>query len=267
MINSYEIKGDTVEMVISDKRVLFDLDDFPKLDRFNQWKLSKGKSVVTDYRKGKQMMRITLHNLLTGCRFVKWINGNVYDFRKTNMKRAKAPSHHKAGEGTPRGNEYRIEDNTIVVLLKDGKGERYEVYADYEDYPIMSQHTWNRNPGNGYIQSKLRLGRTENKTVYMHRLIMGVSGHKTYVDHINGNKLDNRKENLRICTPSQNGHNKHFQGGKIIGVTKVIRSYWEARIQVNKIPRVKAFKTYEEALAQRRAWEKEFNPSGLNGEN
>lgn len=265
MINSYEIRGDTVEMVISDKRVLFDLDDFPKLDRFNQWKLSRGKSVVTDYRKGKAMMRITLHRLLSGSKFVQWVNGNIFDFRKKNIIPIEKSIRPRPCGVSLKGNEYQVQNDTLILKIVC-KGVEYKVLVDYEDYPIISQHTWNRNPGNGYIQSRLRLGRTENKTVYMHRLIMGVSGHKTYVDHINGNKLDNRKENLRICTPSQNGHNKHFQGGKIIGVTKVIRSYWEARIQVNKIPRVKAFKTYEEALAQRRAWEKEFNPSGLNGD-
>ena len=98
----------------------------------------------------------------------------------------------------------------------------------------------------------------------MHRLIMGAKERTTYVDHINGNKTDNRKNNLRVCSPSQNGHNKHISKGKVVGVSRVVRAYWEARIQVNKVPRIKRFDTYEDAVRQRRAWEAELNPSGLN---
>jgi hypothetical protein len=43
---------------------------------------------------------------------------------------------------------------------------------------------------------------------YMHREIMGAPN-KIQVDHINGDKLDNRKENLRLCTASENAMNKN----------------------------------------------------------
>jgi len=42
---------------------------------------------------------------------------------------------------------------------------------------------------------------------------------------------------------------------------------WDARLQVEGIIHRKYFKTYEEALAQRRAWEQELNPSGLGVRN
>jgi hypothetical protein len=57
------------------------------------------------------------------------------------------------------------------------------------------------------------------------------------IDHINGDGLDNRKENLRFCTHSQNQHNQHSVQGatsKYKGVhwnTKAKR--WISRIYIN----------------------------------
>jgi hypothetical protein len=261
MINKFSVNGDTVEMVVSDKLVLFDLEDFPKLDRFNQWKLSRSKSIVTDYRKGKEMMRITLHYLLTGCRFVKWIDGNVYDFRKINMEKAKAPCHHVAGEKIRKGNEYRVENGTVVLFM-ESKGTKYEALIDCEDYLIMREHTWNRNPATGYVQSMTREGRAGTKHVYLHRVILGIDDSTNTVDHINGNKLDNRKCNLRVCSLSQNHHNKEIHRKGTAGVSAT-RYGWEAHMMVNHILHRKQFKSFDDAVDQYRAWEKEFNPSGL----
>lgn len=76
--------------------------------------------------------------------------------------------------------------------------------VDDEDFDRVSVRKWQIYP-KGYAGAtvKVFLGR---QTVLMHRFIID-AGKDEQVDHVNGDKLDNRKENLRICTPTQNRAN------------------------------------------------------------
>ena len=68
--------------------------------------------------------------------------------------------------------------------------------VDDEDFEFLSQWKWHYIAG-GYACRKPKSG-----MIYMHRLLTRAT--ESHVDHKNGNKLDNRKENLRLCTVSQN---------------------------------------------------------------
>ena len=111
---------------------------------------------------------------------------------------------------------------------------------DAEDWDRIKHLTW----GYGYGASK-KLGYSQyvganlgnNKAVLLHRFIMNTpKGFHT--DHINGNKLDNRKLNLRICTPQQNQFNsrKHkINTSKYKGVSWYKRdSCWRAYVNLNR---------------------------------
>ena len=50
------------------------------------------------------------------------------------------------------------------------------------------------------------------------------------VDHINHNSLDNRLENLRVCTPKENSYNTSRRNGKFKGVKKQSNGKWNAKI-------------------------------------
>jgi hypothetical protein len=74
---------------------------------------------------------------------------------------------------------------------------------DTNDYKRLSKHKWCafKSHNNFYA-----MRRKNNKGIMMHRFIMNAPKGMD-VDHIDGNGLNNRKSNLRICTHAQNIHN------------------------------------------------------------
>lgn len=71
------------------------------------------------------------------------------------------------------------------------------------------------------------------RSLYMHRLILNPPNEK-YTDHVNGNKLDNRKENLRVCDRHQNMYNMKTPSNNTSGYKGVFLSdsgkKWRSRI-------------------------------------
>ena len=89
----------------------------------------------------------------------------------------------------------------------------YETIIDDEDYEKIVEAIKYKNgkPGKWYAHRTCAgsgyYAFAGDHRKSMHRIIMDPPK-GLYVDHINGNTLDNRKENLRICTHSQNCQNK-----------------------------------------------------------
>lgn len=83
--------------------------------------------------------------------------------------------------------------------------------VDEEDYEKMAKHNWCIS-GDGIRQYAVRGTRSRildfQRIIKMHREILGLTDPTICVDHINHNGLDNRKDNLRLCSISQNGFNK-----------------------------------------------------------
>jgi hypothetical protein len=116
--------------------------------------------------------------------------------------------------------------------IKLSKGKT--TIVDDEDYEYLNQFKWYYNTG--YAVRGKKIGGKGIK-ILMHRLIMGVTDSKVHIDHFNHNKLDNRKENLRIATQQQNQFNKkpkENSSSKYKGVTWCkSRKKWFSMIQIN----------------------------------
>lgn len=114
----------------------------------------------------------------------------------------------------------------------------FSCVVDDEDYNELIKHSWCIG-NDGYACRGIRLGDGTSRLVRLHRQVMGLTlGDGKQLDHINRNRLDNRKSNLRLCTSSQNQHNKPRpvnNTSNYKGVTwHKIGGKWQAQIMVNK---------------------------------
>lgn len=133
----------------------------------------------------------------------------------------------------------------VQIKLKNGG----TAIVDDVDFLRLNEHIWNEVDGYAVRWSKLPNGR--NVKIYMHRDVLNFP-RGFDVDHINGNKLDNRKDNLRVVTKQQN----QFNRGAIKGSTSKYKGVswfakdglWRASIRIDKKQRhIGLFHTEAEA--------------------
>lgn len=139
------------------------------------------------------------------------------------------------------------------------KGE--EFYFDLEDYDKIKDYYW-RISDEGYVVSCLPDTR---KHVAVHRIILGNPNVKYDVDHKHGreSRNDNRKNNLRIATRSQNVVNVGLKANNTSGRTGVgwnkKLNKWTARITVNgKRIHLGVFERFEDAVTVRKQAEEKY---------
>jgi hypothetical protein len=98
-----------------------------------------------------------------------------------------------------------VPDGACVVPITGGTRWEPVIQAwalvSAEDYDTIAEYRWGMTAA-GYARRALPRNGRRPKFIYMHRVIL--PGAHAHVDHVNGNKLDNRRENLRPATPSEN---------------------------------------------------------------
>lgn len=138
-------------------------------------------------------------------------------------------------------NTFLLSDDKKYYIGKDSKGNKFLI--DFEDYEKVSVHTWYLD-SKGYFASK-NVGR-------LHRFLMNAPDGKE-VDHINRDKTDNRKENLRIVGRSENSQNRnkhknktvcHYKG---VYINKKTNKYYAVVIKNRKCHYSKMFDTEKDA--------------------
>ena len=120
-------------------------------------------------------------------------------------------------------------------IIQITKGQ--EVKVSKADYDMLSKYNWSYTTPRGYAVRKGRRNTNEPRTVSMHRVIMNAKAGEQ-IDHINGDKLDNRRSNLRFVNTQKNAFNRKKPDvnstSQYKGVLKRKGSKsWEARIKLN----------------------------------
>lgn len=119
----------------------------------------------------------------------------------------------------------------------------------FDDYEKVKDHYWYMT-NSGYFQGTAGL-KNSQKIISLHRFIMGLnSNDKRVVDHINGDTTDNRRDNLRICTVTENVRNSKIKSSNKTGIPGVSKrnNVYDVTIQRQRIG---VAKTLDEAAIMR----------------
>ena len=110
-----------------------------------------------------------------------------------------------------------------MKTIKITQGRR--AIVDDEDFDRVNSRRWSYHHSGYVVRGKPQ--------VSLHRFIIGARKGE-FVDHVNGDKMDNRKSNLRLCTPAQNVQNTKSKRGSLKGLEyRPSRRAWAVRIMAS----------------------------------
>lgn len=118
--------------------------------------------------------------------------------------------------------------NFIMKIYSNQFGKVFDCYIDKEDIPAIQKYKWyithSKHSKTYYVAS--------DKIGKLHRFLMKEKDPNNFIDHINHNGLDNRKQNLRVVDNSTNKKNGTLFKNNTSGTTGVsiennsVKAYW-----------------------------------------
>lgn len=159
-------------------------------------------------------------------------------------------------------NDYDVENNIVTVYLRPNN---VPMICDLDDWENLKKYTWSLS-NSGYAYSKIVVA-GHDMTIQFHNMILPLQDDDRVVDHINTNKLDNRRNNLRYCSRQQNNINKstlnrnNTSGFRGVNYSKSMKK-WQAQIMINRRKIIIGYYDKKEDAYQARleAEKKYFNP-------
>ena len=170
---------------------------------------------------------------------------------------------------TKEQNQITIRENHAEILISSPKHGNHTVYVDVRDLSIIQSHRWHieQNRSTYYAQTNIKKSNGKSTTLRMHTLLQ-----EGVVDHIDRNGLNNRRNNLRKSTHSENQANKGAQrnncssGYKNVSYQKPkkphhapLKKPWYVVVQKDRKPyRFGYYETIKEAVAAANRGRKEL---------
>lgn len=150
-----------------------------------------------------------------------------------------------------------LDDHAEIILYNVKHQEVGRAKIDLEDIEKVKKFKWRLN-NQGYVLTKF-----QNKHIRLHHLFIGKPINDLEVDHINGNPSDNRKQNLRICSHSENLMNKRMMKNNTSGIVGVcwdkLTKKWVVYISINKkLKHLGRFQDKQKAINIRKQAEQKY---------
>lgn len=156
-----------------------------------------------------------------------------------------------------------------ITLLNKNKEITGYCIVSPEDYEHLNQYNWYKDRDSYVMKGGNSTSRRIHRYIMIEILKCELTS-KNLIDHINNNPLDNRRENLRIVTHSENARNRkklEKASSTYFGVTKTIRNF-SVTFRVNKDLILYAYYDKEiHAAYQYNLWVDKYNIDCTNKNN